>query len=130
MEKKMVAALILVLVAVSIVGAALGQIVLKKGVDSLEGYSVVDLLKPWNLPKIFVQSPLIFVGLVIYAIGFIIWIAALSKLDVSFMYPMLSLAYVLVAVLSFIFLKETISVYRWIGIALVTVGTFFLLKSL
>lgn len=130
MDKKMVV-LALVLLGIAITGAAIGQIALKKGVDDLGGkYSVTDILKPWNVHKMFAQSPLIFVGLLIYAVGFFIWIAALSKLEVSFMYPMLSIAYVLVAVLAFVFLKEQITMFRWVGIALVTVGSVFLLKSL
>ena len=119
-----------ILLAIAIVGGAFGQIALKKGVDSLQGkFSMTDLLKPWNLPKVLVQSPMIFVGLVFYVMSFMVWLAALTKFDVSFMYPLLSLAYVLVAIFAMAFLKENISVYRWLGIALVTVGSFLLLKS-
>jgi drug/metabolite transporter (DMT)-like permease len=65
----------------------------------------------------------------LYIIGFVVWIAALTKLDVSFMYPMLALAYVLVAVLAAVFLKEEITLLRWTGIALVTIGAILLLKT-
>lgn len=119
-----------ILLAIAIVGGAFGQIALKKGVDSLQGkFSMTDLLKPWNLPKVFAQAPLVLVGLIFYVISFMVWLAALTKFDVSFMYPLLSLAYVLVAVFALAFLKENISIYRWLGIALVTVGSFLLLKS-
>ena len=128
MEKAM--ALAFVLLAIAVLGAAFGQLALKKGIDGLQGkYSVTDILKPWNLPKIFVQSPLVFAGLLIYVVGFLVWIAALSALDVSFMYPLLSLSYVLLAILAAVFLKETITVWRWAGIVLVTIGSFLLLRS-
>jgi uncharacterized membrane protein len=45
------------------------------------------------------------------------------------MYPMLALAYVLVAVLAAVFLKEEITLLRWTGIALVTIGAILLLKT-
>ena len=129
MLKKMIA-LALVLLAIAIIGSAFGQIALKKGIDGLQGkYSMADIVKPWNLPKIFIQSPWVFVGLCLYVIGFFVWIGALSKLDVSFMYPLLSLSYVLLAILAFVFLKENITLYRWMGIILVTIGSFLLLKS-
>jgi len=124
-------ALAFLLLAIAIVGGAFAQISLKKGVNSLEDkFSIVDILKPWNWLKIFSESPYVFAGLLLYAVGFVVWVAALTKFDVSFMYPMLSLAYVLVAVLSFFFLKESLGIYRIAGIAFVTIGTFFLLKSI
>jgi multidrug transporter EmrE-like cation transporter len=130
MEKKMVA-MAFILLAIAIIGGAFAQISLKKGVNNLnDKFSISDIMKPWNWPKIFSESPYILVGLLLYVIGFVVWVAALTKFDVSFMYPMLSLAYVLVAVLSFVFLKESLGIYRIVGIALVTAGTFFLLRSI
>ncbi|AET64475.1 hypothetical protein Mhar_1107 [Methanothrix harundinacea 6Ac] len=45
------------------------------------------------------------------------------------MYPMLSLAYILTALLAFYFLGEQISTLRWSGIILVVLGCILIMKS-
>jgi uncharacterized membrane protein len=119
-----------ILLILSVVIGAVAQISLKKGVSNLQGkYDTLEILNPVKFLSILKESPLIFVGGLLYALGFVIWIAAMTKFDVSFMYPMLSLAYILVAVLAFVILKENITLYRWLGIILVTIGSMLLLKS-
>jgi uncharacterized membrane protein len=119
-----------ILLILSVVIGAVAQISLKKGVSNLQSkYDTMEILNPVKFLSILKESPLIFVGGLLYALGFVIWIAAMTKFDVSFMYPMLSLAYILVAVLAFVILKENITLYRWLGIILVTIGSMLLLKS-
>jgi drug/metabolite transporter (DMT)-like permease len=119
-----------ILVGVAIISGAIAQISLKRGVENLKDkYEITQLLNPINFAKALFTSPLLLIGLMLYIIGFVVWIAALTKLDVSFMYPMLALAYVLVAVLAAVFLKEEITLLRWTGIALVTIGAILLLKT-
>ena len=119
-----------ILLILSVVIGAVAQISLKKGVSNLQGkYDTLEILNPVKFLSILKESPLIFIGGLLYALGFVIWIAAMTKFDVSFMYPMLSLAYILVAVLAFVILKENITLYRWLGIILVTIGSMLLLKS-
>jgi drug/metabolite transporter (DMT)-like permease len=119
-----------ILVGVAIISGAIAQISLKRGVENLKDkYEINQLLNPINFAKALFTSPFLLIGLVLYIIGFVVWIAALTKLDVSFMYPMLALAYVLVAVLAAVFLKEEITLLRWTGIALVTIGAILLLKT-
>ena len=128
MDKMVTIAFVLLILAIVI--GAFAQISLKKGISNLQGkYDVLEILNPIKFLSILRESPLVFVGGFLYAMGFVIWLAALAKFDVSFMYPMLSLAYVLVAVLALVFLKEHITIYRWAGIGLIIAGCFFLLKS-
>ncbi|MEA1907777.1 MAG: EamA family transporter, partial [Euryarchaeota archaeon] len=54
---------------------------------------------------------------------------ALSTPDVSFVYPLLSLGYVITAILAFVFLKETITMERWCGIFLVVVGCCLIIRT-
>jgi drug/metabolite transporter (DMT)-like permease len=53
----------------------------------------------------------------------------MSTLDVSFMYPLLSLAYVVTAVFAIIYLGEIVTFSRWAGIALVVIGCVLILRS-
>lgn len=52
------------------------------------------------------------------------WIGAVSRSDVSFAYPFMGLAIVLVLVFAALLLGETVPLSRWIGVALVCIGIF------
>lgn len=52
----------------------------------------------------------------------LLWIVVLSKFELSYAYPMLSLGYVFVALGAWLFLGETISPIQWLGIFTIMVG--------
>jgi drug/metabolite transporter (DMT)-like permease len=53
----------------------------------------------------------------------------LSKVDLSFAYPFLSLAYVIVAVVAWFLFKEELGIYKIAGIAFICIGTVFIAQS-
>jgi multidrug transporter EmrE-like cation transporter len=61
-------------------------------------------------------------GMLCYAASICVWLAALSKAPVSTAYPMLSLGYVVVAFASVLWLGETMSPAKVLGIALICAG--------
>lgn len=110
------------LVLICVLVGAFGQIIWKQGmssIDKINGFD--DLFKFKTLSNIIINK-YIFLGVLLYGIAFILWLAAMSTLDVSFMYPLLSLAYVITALLAYIYLGEEVSYLRWIGIMLVVIG--------
>jgi drug/metabolite transporter (DMT)-like permease len=58
-----------------------------------------------------------------------LWMLAISTMQVSYAFPMLSMGYVVVAVLSRIFLKERIPPSRWLAIAVITLGVALIFKA-
>ena len=68
-------------------------------------------------------------GILCFGSMIILWLAAMSTLDISYMYPMASLVYVLTAIVALIFLYESISLLRWTGIFLVMGGCFIIGQS-
>ncbi|MBN9662351.1 MAG: EamA family transporter [Acidobacteria bacterium] len=58
-----------------------------------------------------------------------LWLLALSGLNISYAFPMLSASYVLVAVLARIFLKEAVSMRRWIAIGVICCGVILIARS-
>jgi len=117
-------ALILVLVCVVLVTA--GQISMKSGMNSFENISTSDFIK--NIIQI-VFTPLVILGILFYAIGAVLWLTAMSTLDISYMLPLISLGYVLTAIIALIFLAEKISFIGWLGIVIITFGSFLVTKS-
>ncbi len=76
------------------------------------------------------KQPFILLGFVLYGIGAFFWIGALSRTELSFAYPMLSIGYVFILLISWKFFGETINIYRILGVILITAGMVFLTKSI
>lgn len=62
-------------------------------------------------------------GVVAYLLEICLYTFALLFLDVSVAYPLGSLCFVGVALLSRIFLGETVTLGRWIGVGFIVAGT-------
>ena len=69
------------------------------------------------------------IGIACYGTSLCVWVAALSKAPVSVAYPMLSLGYVVVAAVSVLWLGETLSPAKALGIALICAGVVLVSKS-
>lgn len=74
-------------------------------------------------------SPLLWLGIAIYTANFFVWIAILSRVDLSLAVPLGSTMYALVPICAIIFLHETISPLRWLGIGFIIAGTYVVSKS-
>jgi len=111
---------------ISVSSATLGQIFFKKGVlmtgeITLKGSVIRELLT-------LVFNPFVFSGLVLYIISTIVWLIALSKTTLSFVYPFAALIFVLVMLSARIVFFEQVPTLRYVGILLICVG--FLMSSL
>ena len=116
----------LVLVGLSILLGACGQILMKHGMSQLgEINGISELISPNTLLKLITNWAVV-LGVILYIITLPLWLGALSTLNVSFMYPLLSLGYIITAVIALIFLKENIALLRWVGIVVVIIGCFFI----
>lgn len=67
-------------------------------------------------------NPWVFGGLSCYAISIVLWMYVLSKVQVSFAYPFLSVGYVIVIAAAFFFFREPVSLMKLCGVALICVG--------
>jgi multidrug transporter EmrE-like cation transporter len=68
-------------------------------------------------------------GMLCYIFSISIWLLVLSRVEVSFAYPFLSIGYVMVTVMGYIFLNENISLYRVLGIVIICFGLIIMSKS-
>ncbi len=74
-------------------------------------------------------EPFLWAGLVCYAISVIVWILALSRVDVSIAYPMLSMGYVVNALFAWQLFGESMNLARIIGMGIVLLGVYVLARS-
>ena len=114
------------LMAVSILLAVAGQLLMKRGMISFGSFPISQLLA--SIIPMFL-NPWVFFGFVCFGLSSIFWLVVLSRLPLSLVYPMVSVAYVLVALASLLFFKENVSFIRWLGIAVIMVGVFLISRS-
>jgi len=69
------------------------------------------------------------VGLMIYLSNFFLWMKILSKIDLSVALPLASIGYILIPAAAIFFLHEHILPMRWMGLALIMLGIYFVSQS-
>ena len=68
------------------------------------------------------QQPLIWMALLFYGAGFIVWASVLSHLQLSFAYPLLATGYLINPLAAMVLFNEQIPFIRWVGIVVIMVG--------
>lgn len=68
-------------------------------------------------------------GLVCYAVSVVVWILALSRVDVSIAYPMLSIGYIVNAIAAWQLFGEPMNIAKVAGIGIIIVGVYVLARS-
>ena len=68
-------------------------------------------------------------AMICYALSILLWMAVLSKVEVSFAYPFLSIGYVVAAVVGYYFFGESLSVIRIVGIVIICIGVYLISRS-
>ena len=107
---------------------AAAQLMLKQGMLSLGPISFEGANPVVKLLQI-VFSPWVFLGLCTFVISMASHLYVLSKVELSFAYPFLSLAYVAVAVFAYFIFREDINGWRIAGIACICLGTILIAQS-
>jgi len=118
----------LALVLTGVLLNAVAQLLLKAGSASLAGIE----LRAGNALAIagrLVLNPPIIGGLVCYAISVVVWILALSRVEVSVAYPMLSVGYVVNAIAAWWLFGESLTAARLAGIGIILVGVWLVARS-
>jgi len=120
-KKKVTVKILLLLIASDILETTI-HFLFKKSALAEGGFSVVDLASAGVFLKAAFSSPFLWAGLVTVVVIFIIWSLVLSKIDLSVAVPIASFSYILVPLVSIIFLHEQITVLRWLGVFFVLAG--------
>jgi drug/metabolite transporter (DMT)-like permease len=110
------------MILIMVLFAPLGNVLLSKGMKSIGSAS------GWTagqLPRIFISvftSAYIWLGVVSLLTFFVAYMLILSWADYSYVQPASSVAYLVVAVLGYLYLGEKISRLHWLGIAVICLG--------
>ncbi|SFM18041.1 SMR family transporter [Variovorax sp. OV329] len=109
---------------------AAAQLMLKAGAASVGAISLTAGASAlWRTGLQLSLHPGILGGLACYVLSVVVWIVALSRVDVSMAYPMLSIGYVVNALLAWWLFGEAVNAQRWAGIAIIILGVVVIARS-
>ena len=108
-------------VLVTIIFTVVGQLLIK-----WQAMQAGSLPVSWSARATFLMdlllNPWIILGLFSAVVAACAWMLAMTRLPISIAYPMMSLTYPLVIVISWRLLGETLSPWRGVGVGLILVG--------
>ena len=107
---------------------AVAQLALKASVSDT-GIISLDMQSLMSSAGSLVTNLWLWVGLICYAISVVVWILALSRVDVSIAYPMLSVGYIVNAIAASYLFNEPLGIGKVVGIGIIIVGVYVLARS-
>ena len=107
---------------------ASAQLALKQGMRQI-GYFAFDLRNCGRILLSVASNPFIMTGLGCYIVSVAVWLLVLSRVEVSYAYPLLSIGYIVTAFAGQIFFNEGIGVTRWTGIIVICAGVWLITRS-
>ncbi len=116
--------LALLLLFIAIILGASGQILMKGGLRQLG-----DRPAPAVVLRALVSNWLVLGGFACYGASSILYLLAISRLDLSYAYPMVALSYVMVAVAAWRLFGEAIPPLRVVGLVVIMLGVVLLALS-
>lgn len=118
----------LALIGLPIIFGISGQLLLKTGMMQIGKFALMHHGILLQMLKIF-MNPYVFLGFCSYAMGSIVWIVTLSRVPLSFAYPMLSVNYVGVLLAAQFIFHEPVSPIRWLGVVIICFGVMLIGRS-
>lgn len=118
----------LTLIMIGVLLNAAGQLLLKAGANSVGAFAFSrENIVPigWQLAT----EPHILGGLTCYVVSVVVWVMALSRVEVSIAYPMLSFGYVVNAIAAWYLFGEAVTPTRLVGIGVIILGVYIVARS-
>ena len=119
---------IFLLIVLNDLGDCIARLLMKKGLAQ-PGAGFLGLGQILEFIAQNAGSGLVWLGILVYALNFFLWIAILSRVELSVAMPVGSTSYVIIPLVAMFFLGEKVSALRWVGILLIVAGIHFVAKS-
>ena len=117
-------------IIITIVFTTLGQLVFKKGIDSLIVSPGKDII---SIVKYFINALMngwVVLGFILALCAAFSWMLALRNYELSSAYPFQSLNFILVPMLSILLYSESFNSYKLIGILIIVFGIIIFSKGI
>ena len=113
---------ILVILIAGLVCEAIGVVFLSKGLKQVGEVKQVTAAEIWRVVKAGATNPNILLGVALEAAFFVALLVLLSRSDVSFIWPLTAMGFVLTTLTAKYFLHEEVPPMRWVGVLLIMLG--------
>ena len=107
---------------------AAAQLLLKVGMRAVGEFAFdAGNIIPIGL-KVAANGPILS-GIACYIVSVVVWLLVLSRVDVSYAYPLLSVGYIVTALAGQLFLGEPLGLTRWAGIVVICLGVILVTRT-
>ncbi len=113
---------LLFILLIGLVFEATGVVLLKKGITQVGELKQVSAAEIIRVVKAGVTNPAIVLGVLLEALFFVSLLVLLAESDISFLWPLTALGFVVTTLAALIFLGETVSTIRWAGVVCIMIG--------
>lgn len=114
---------------IGIMMGALGGVLLKMGVSNIGSTQVGSVAQGFQFVISMFTNLQVLTGMALYFLSVVIWAYLLTKLDISFVQPILALTYVVTPILAIFMLHEQVPPNRWLGIAVIIIGVYIVART-
>ncbi|HBV86041.1 EamA family transporter [Desulfosporosinus sp.] len=109
----------LAIALVSILLGATGQFLFRLGMVQYGNVTVTGI---WRQLGSIILTPAIFMGFVCFGVSSILWLVVISRWELSYAYPLVSLGYVIAILYGTILLNEDLTLPKILGCTLILAG--------
>jgi drug/metabolite transporter (DMT)-like permease len=113
---------LLLILLVGLVFEATGVVLLKKGITQIGEIQKINAAEVIRVAKAGVTNPNILLGVFFEALFFGCLLILMSESDISFLWPLTALSFVMTTFAAKLFLSEQVSPVRWGGVVLIMIG--------
>jgi len=113
---------LLLILLIGLVFEAAGVMFLKKGLARVGDVKTLNAAEIVRVVKSGITSPQVLLGVFFEALFFGCLLILLSKGDVSFVWPLTALSFVMTTFAALLFLHEHVSPARWAGVVFIMIG--------
>jgi drug/metabolite transporter (DMT)-like permease len=120
---------LLLILLIGLVFEATGVVLLKKGITQIGEIQKINATEILRVAKAGVTNPNILLGVFFEALFFGCLLVLMSESDISFLWPLTALSFVMTTFAARMFLAEHVSPVRWAGVVLIMLGAAFISYS-
>ena len=116
----------ILLILGSVLLNALAQLLIRKGMLSIGSVGIGNFME--NIGAM-ITNLWLWGAMLCYAVSILMWMSVLSKVEVSYAYPFLSVGYIVAAVAGYMLFNENLSATRIAGIVVICIGVILISRS-
>ena len=117
---------ILLIIISGVICAAVGQMLWKYGMN-IGGD--LNFLNPYDVFTRILFNPYVLLGFLMYGLSALLWLIALSKKELSYVYPFMALTFIIIPITSRLIFNEEIPFLRIIGTLIIVLGIMLVIQS-